>query len=80
MEWMLQVVDEIDDAIGILRHCWIGASAEFPVFLAGGAGLGAAGATALQTGAEPVLFAAASAALGVAGFLKALDSRPLTAP
>jgi hypothetical protein len=79
MEWMLQVVDEIDDAIGILRHCWLGAAAEFPVFLAGGAGLGAAGATALQTGAEPALIVAASAALGVAGVLKALDSRPLPA-
>jgi hypothetical protein len=80
MEWMLQVVDEIDDAIGVLRHCWLGAAAEFPTFLAGGAGIGAAGATALQTGAEPVLVAAASAALGVAGFLKVLDSRLLPTP
>jgi hypothetical protein len=25
MEWMLQVVDEIDDAIATLRHWWLGA-------------------------------------------------------
>jgi hypothetical protein len=25
MEWMLQVVDEIDDAIAIVRHRWLGA-------------------------------------------------------
>jgi hypothetical protein len=24
MEWMLQVVDEIDDAIGVVRHSWLG--------------------------------------------------------
>jgi len=77
---MLQVVDELDDAIGTLRHCWLGAAAEFPVFLAGSAGLGAAGATALETGAEPVLIAAASAALGIAGFLKVLDSRVAVTP
>jgi len=29
MEWMLQVVDEIDDAIGALRQCSLGLAAEF---------------------------------------------------
>ena len=24
MEWMLQVVDEFDDALGALRHGWLG--------------------------------------------------------
>jgi hypothetical protein len=24
MEWVLQVVDEIDDAIGVVRHSWLG--------------------------------------------------------
>jgi hypothetical protein len=28
MEWMLQVVDEIDDAIGALRQCSLGLAAE----------------------------------------------------
>jgi len=27
MEWVLQVVDEIDDAIAIVRHRWLGAQA-----------------------------------------------------
>lgn len=24
MEWVLQVVDEFDDAIGVARHIWLG--------------------------------------------------------
>jgi hypothetical protein len=28
MEWMLQAVDEIDDLIGALRHCFLGLTAE----------------------------------------------------
>ena len=28
MEWMLQVVDEIDDAIGAVKHRWLGLSIE----------------------------------------------------
>jgi hypothetical protein len=27
MEWVLQVADEIDDAIGAMRHGWIGLTA-----------------------------------------------------
>jgi hypothetical protein len=29
MEWVLQVVDEIDDVIGALRLCSLGLAAEF---------------------------------------------------
>jgi hypothetical protein len=28
MEWVLQVVDEIDDAIGVVRHSWLGIYAQ----------------------------------------------------
>jgi hypothetical protein len=28
MEWVLQVVDEIDDAIGVVRHSWLGVYAQ----------------------------------------------------
>jgi hypothetical protein len=35
MEWVLQVVDEIDDAIAIVRHRWLGAHAHIGT-LAGG--------------------------------------------
>jgi hypothetical protein len=33
MEWVLQVVDEIDDAIGVVRHGWLGVYAQIAVFL-----------------------------------------------
>jgi hypothetical protein len=31
MEWVLQVVDEIDDAIGVLRFRWLGLMARLGV-------------------------------------------------
>ena len=43
MEWVLQLVDEIDDAIGVLRHGWLGIRAQIGVLLA--AMLAAAAAT-----------------------------------
>ena len=49
MEWVLQVVDEIDDAIGVLRHGWLGIRAQIGVLLAAmlaaAAATGTAGAT-----------------------------------
>jgi hypothetical protein len=44
MEWVLQVVDEIDDAIGVLRHGWLGIRAQIAVLL--GSVLAAAAAAA----------------------------------
>ena len=44
MEWMLQVVDEIDDAISTLRLCSLGLSAEIGLAVAGALGIGAIGA------------------------------------
>jgi hypothetical protein len=35
MEWMLQVVDEIDDAIGALRQCSLGLAAELGLLPSG---------------------------------------------
>jgi hypothetical protein len=58
MEWMLQVVDEIDDAVGALRLWSLGASAEIGLAAAGGLGLGAIG-VAIATDAElPLIFCA----------------------
>ena len=54
MEWMLQVVDEIDDAIGALRLCTLGLCAEIGLTVAAGLGMGAIGA-AVVTGAEITL-------------------------
>jgi hypothetical protein len=82
MEWMLQVADEIDDAVGALRHCWLGAAAEFPALPAGSVAVGAFAAicAALLAGADPALIAAPITALGIAGFLKVRDLRLLTSP
>jgi len=58
MEWMLQVVDEIDDAVGALRLWSLGAAAEIGLVVAGSVGIGAIGA-AIATGAElPLMFSA----------------------
>lgn len=29
MEWMLQLVDEVDDAVGAVKHRWLGLAIEF---------------------------------------------------
>lgn len=43
MEWILQVVDEIDDAVSALRLCSLGLSAEVGLAVAGAFGVGAIG-------------------------------------
>jgi hypothetical protein len=45
MEWVLQVVDEIDDAVAMLRHGWLGAQAHIGT-LAGGLATATASAVA----------------------------------
>jgi hypothetical protein len=50
MEWMLQVVDELDDVIGALRLYAVGLRAEVGLVVAGGVGAGAIYA-AILTGA-----------------------------
>jgi hypothetical protein len=69
MEWMLQVVDEIDDAIGALRQCSLGLAAEFGLVAAGGLGIGAIGA-AIAAGAEVSLICSAALVLSLAAALK----------
>ena len=74
MEWMLQVVDEIDDAISALWLCCLGLCAEIGVVVAGGLGIGAIGA-AVATGAEITLLCSAAALISVAATLKIQKSR-----
>jgi hypothetical protein len=69
MEWILQVVDEIDDAIGALRLCSLGVAAESGLVVAGSIGIGAIGA-AVVTGAEISLICAAAIMLSLAVALK----------
>jgi hypothetical protein len=69
MEWMLQVVDEIDDVIGALRLFLLGWAGEFGLVAAGGLGIGAIGA-AIATGAEVSLICSAGIVLSLAAALK----------
>ena len=74
MEWMLQVVDEIDDAVGALRLCSVGLAAEFDPAAVGALAIGAIGA-AIVTGAEVPLICSATLMLGLAATLKFHGSR-----
>ncbi|HEV7611844.1 MAG TPA: hypothetical protein VGO37_08225 [Steroidobacteraceae bacterium] len=74
MEWMLQVVDEIDDVIGALRLSFLGVAAEIGLAAAGVLGIGAIGA-ALAAGAEASLIATASIVLCLAAALKFRESQ-----
>ena len=74
MEWMLQVVDEIDDLIGALRLCLVGMAAELGLIVAGGLGIAAIGA-AVAAGAETPLICSAAALLSLAATLKLKESR-----
>jgi hypothetical protein len=69
MEWMLQVVDEIDDAVGALRLCSLGLAAEIGLVVGGTLGVGAIGA-AIAAGAEAELIYSATIVLGLAAALK----------
>jgi hypothetical protein len=74
MEWMLQVVDEFDDALGVLRHGCFGLLAEIGGPMLAVATLGAAVA-APRLGADPTLTAAAAVAANLATLLKIRGSR-----
>jgi hypothetical protein len=69
MEWILQVVDEIDDAVAAVRLCCIGWAAEIGMLLAGGLAVVAIGA-AVAAGAEVALILGALLVLSLAAFLK----------
>jgi hypothetical protein len=69
MEWMLQVADEFDDAVGALRLASIGWAGEVGLVVAGALGIGAIG-VAIAAGAEVSLICAASIALSLGAGLK----------
>ncbi len=71
---MLQVWDEVDDLIGALRLCFVGAAAELGLIVAGGVGIGAIGA-AIAAGAEITLICAATVVLSLAAALRIQESR-----
>jgi hypothetical protein len=74
MEWMLQVIDEIDDAVGALRLSYLGFAAEIGLKLAAGLGIGAICA-AIVAGAEVPLMLAVAMVLSLTATLKIHRSR-----
>ena len=76
MEWVLQLVDELDDAFGMLRHSWLGLVAELGALLLAGVGVSAVVAGP-ALGAEPALMGAAAISANLAALLKPRSSRPL---
>ena len=74
MEWMLQVVDEIDDAVGALQLYFVGLWSEISLLVAGCLGCGAICA-AIAAGAELQLICSAAIVLGLAASLKIHESR-----
>ena len=75
MEWVLQVVDEIDDAVGVLRLGWLGLVTEIGALLLVGLGIGAMLAGPM-IGAEPATLGAAAITANVAALLQLRGSRP----
>ena len=59
MEWMLQVVDEIDDAVGALRLYFLGLAAEVGLVLAAGLGISAICAAIVVGAGVPSILSAA---------------------
>ena len=66
---MLQVVDEIDDAIGAVRLWGVGMAAELGIKVSAGLSLGGVCA-AIWLGEEPLLVYSAAAMLSIAAALK----------
>jgi len=69
MEWVLQVVDEIDDAISTARLWCLGVHVDIGLSLAAALGSGAIVA-AIWDGQEALLIVAATFVLGAAGAMK----------
>ncbi len=70
---MLQVVDEVDDAVSATRHWWIGVNAEIGLSLVGGICIGGIVA-AIWMGQEALLISAAVLVLGSAAMLKIIGA------
>lgn len=65
MEWMLQVVDEIDDAVAGVRHWWVAYARAFDLLLVTLLGAGVF-VVAMLLGAATMSLAAAATGISVA--------------
>ena len=77
MEWMLQVVDELDDVLGLLRHGYLGVSAGLDSRMLAGAGTAAALA-GCSLGAEPVLLGVTAITANLAALAEIRSARRAT--
>ena len=75
MEWVLQMIDELDDVIGAMRQGWLGLHAQIELLL-GGAAAVAALTTALVMGENVMAVLAGLLLLGTAISLKARGPHP----
>jgi hypothetical protein len=78
MEWVLQVVDEIDDVIHAARHTSSSIIDEMGVYLLAGLGLIAA-IVSLPWGADPTIVGASAVTANLAVLLKIRDRRAIRA-
>jgi len=74
MEWVLQIADEVDDALGALRHGWLGLAAEIGALMLASVGI-AADVAGHALGAQPALLGAAAICANIAALLKIRNSR-----
>lgn len=78
MEWMLQVIDELDDVIGSLRLCWVGARRGVVLTLCGIAGAATLSAlVVIGTGAFLVCSASVLTSAFLAFWMQRRFARPL---
>ena len=73
---MLQVADELDDAVGLLRHGWLGLVAEIGALLLAGGAI-AADFAGRALGAEPALLGPAVITACWAALLKIRKTRQM---
>jgi hypothetical protein len=74
MEWVLQVADEVDDVIGLLRHSWLGVAAGLDSRVLAGAGTAVALA-GCTLGAEPVLLGVTAITANLAALAEIRSAR-----
>jgi hypothetical protein len=74
MEWMLQVADEMDDVVGLLRHGWLGVAAGLNSRMLAGAGTAVALA-GCTLGAQPVLFGVTAITANLAALAEIRSAR-----
>ncbi len=74
MEWVLQIADELDDVVGLLRHSWLGVAAGLDSRMLAGAGTAAAVA-GCTLGAEPVLLGVTAITANLAALAEIRSAR-----